>query len=706
MPAYYNREGYGEGSGSVRYRGRGRGGFGQAGRESGSGGGRGYGRGGSRHGGERYNKWNEGGGRHGGSGGYRESSYGQSRFRDGPGSSWSGSGFGHFKERGGSSELHRSLSHLRGRESKIAMNILNAVLASDSSGMSGGGGERWDNGPPPRKMRRMDWDGVRSPPMHRDPQRERRIDPRKMKLKGYRGISGYARGPLEYREVTQTQLREMEMARLEMPRPEKKESKDSEKKSSATEAKQVNQDVKEGEQERATAEGDSPPAEADVKQSGSGDASEEKVADDVEMKDAEAEDKTKVKQEDEVTKKISAPQSHDDTNVVIPRAALKCHMCDMTKFPHTKAYLSHLESKNHEMMAHTFHNRNAAIIDVLMFDSKLACKWKPSKKGGSARCLKCLCFMSTTIQEHCQTTEHTLVSQYSRVSCCGYKYNRAILEEHRLSLRHLKNQWDIEQETRERDEKKEQEEERIESEEAFHEKVYNFKKSNESEEPLTSDTLPPYDATKPIGLNFLYKETLYRCDMCGSHLRNPQHAEYHFRSVDHYFSLCRHLAAEEEKKELERKKLEESMKEEEAKNKEENGDENDNCEDMNNMETVDEAVEDGDGDAHAAGAAADTQASPGNKRADADAEEAVASEDAGEGLERSIDSEEQMDHDKANEEEDGGNIEEDNEWSGEHDQDDAAEGEELVLNSNADGGDDEEEVIDEEGLDYEPGVGV
>ena len=31
-----------------------------------------------------------------------------------------------------------------------------------------------------------------------------------------------------------------------------------------------------------------------------------------------------------------------------------------------------------------------------------------------------------------------LVSRYMEVQCCGYLYNRANVEEHRLSMRHLK----------------------------------------------------------------------------------------------------------------------------------------------------------------------------------------------------------------------------------------------------------------------------
>ncbi|KAK8723792.1 hypothetical protein OTU49_011549 [Cherax quadricarinatus] len=408
------------------------------------------------------------------------------------------------------------------------------------------------------------------------------------------------------------------------------------------------------------------------------------------------EEKQQVKQERQHTKQENSKtlsqedEGQEDTSVIIPRATLMCHMCDMTKFPNTKAYLSHLESKNHEMMARTFHNRNGALVDVLMADSRLVCMRMPKKRSGYSHCPACHFPTNTSIQEHFQTTEHTLVSQFSRVRCCSNRYNRMILEEHRLSLRHLKNQWDIEQETQKKIQKEEEKErERLESDASFHKEVYSLKTSNNCEEELTPATLPPYDPDKFIGLNYLYKEKLYRCDLCRSELRNPKHTEYHFRSIDHYYNLCRHLTEEEEKKELERKKLEVTNKEqEELKTRENNGDENDSCEDMNNMETVDEALEDADMDAQAGGSHAQVSADDKN-------EGASSSADTTRGLERSSDNQKQLQQE---------NEEEQCAGSG-NNQEEADDGEDMVLHTKTDVGDDEE-VMDEEGLDYEPGVGV
>ncbi|KAG7168003.1 Midasin-like 7 [Homarus americanus] len=413
-------------------------------------------------------------------------------------------------------------------------------------------------------------DGVRSPPVHKYPQRERLFDPRKAKRT--KGQSGYSRGPVEWLKLDHFMKRKMEMARLEMPRPEKRESKDTEEKTPAAEGKK---EAKEGEPESATAKGgsDAPPPDATQRQSSTplptaavasarrgivestrlilpsaelrpllAPSAGVTVHSDSATADGSKDSETDAKRKDDSKKK---DESHDETNVVIPRAALKCHMCAMPKFPSTKSYLKHIEGKQHAILADCFHDRNIAVMDLLMAESKLACKWRP-RKGGSKRCRKCECFMITNIQQHCQTTEHT-------------------------------NQWDIDQKNTEMQEQEEEEEKR-----------------------------------KEMGLKFLYRETQYRCEICRTHLRNAPHAEYHFRSVDHYTNLCSHLAEEKasflcvclalEKKELERyrKRLEISPHQEQESKAKENaaGDDDDNFEDMNNMETVDEALEDVDMETH------------------------------------------------------------------------------------------------------------
>ncbi|KAK4306720.1 hypothetical protein Pmani_021478 [Petrolisthes manimaculis] len=737
MPGYHgdgDGGGGGGGGGGDRYRGRGRGGF-WGKRDGGGGGGRGYshrgggGGGGGRYGGDRH-RWSDGGGgggggREGSSRGYKDYNQYNPRYRDGPSTSqsinpWqSGSGMSSRGGGGGggggkrpgmeATELLRSLSefgHISSKESRIAIDILKSVLGSDSAGSSRDG---WD-GPPARKMRRMDWGGAgrSSPPLHK--YRDRPYVNRRNQ--DYRGRG---RPRLDYRKLTHSQLKEMEMARLEMPRPEKKEVKDQGKKSSGgkrvREGNEEEKEEEEGKEEGAARSG-SPVQEG--KQSGSESGKE---------KDAE-------------TREKKTDEAYPDSQNFFPRSALKCHMCDMVKFPNTKAYLSHLGGKNHELITQTFHSRCAATIEVLMAESKLACKRQPKKNtSGSRRCFKCECMISSSLQEHCKTTEHTLVSRYLDVKCCGNSYNRANAEEHRLSLRHLKNHLNLEEvrkenerkemdkkveellkeditsgenkgldeiqedekkvsdekkkeekkteeeskdilvtedtditekldkteeaeekavekieqdaekdskvdEKKEEDveikeekipedekkpldeekektpeekqkEKEEQERREAAAEEAFHSEVLSLweqhhcqntvvEKGEEEEDKETEKdslpvtTLPPYDPDQPIGLEYLYKEVQYRCDVCLSVLRSAHHAEYHFRSTDHYHAMTRLLTLQVEEEMEKKKQQEEEAARRRREAERDDGDERrrDDEDDLHNMETVDEAGED------------------------------------------------------------------------------------------------------------------
>lgn len=89
--------------------------------------------------------------------------------------------------------------------------------------------------------------------MHKYPYRERPYHPGHHEYRGRgRGGAGMVpRSPHCYRKMSNSQLREMEMARSEMPHPDKKEKKDLERKTSGVKR------VREGneEKEKASAEG-------------------------------------------------------------------------------------------------------------------------------------------------------------------------------------------------------------------------------------------------------------------------------------------------------------------------------------------------------------------------------------------------------------------------------------------------------------------
>lgn len=92
-------------------------------------------------------------------------------------------------------------------------------------------------------------DGARSPHMHKYPYRERPY-PGHHQYRGWdQGRAGMVpRSHHCYRKMSNSQLREMEMARSEMPHPDKKEKKDLEKKTSGGVKR-----VREGDEEKEKA---------------------------------------------------------------------------------------------------------------------------------------------------------------------------------------------------------------------------------------------------------------------------------------------------------------------------------------------------------------------------------------------------------------------------------------------------------------------
>ncbi|XP_050729209.1 glutamic acid-rich protein-like [Eriocheir sinensis] len=583
-------------------------------------------------------------------------------------------------------------------------------------------------------MRRLDWDGARSQHMHKYPYRERPYHPGHNEYRGRgRGGAGMVpRSPHCYRKMSNSQLREMEMARSEMPHPEKKEKKDLERKTSGVKR------VREGneEKEKASAEGTA---------GEEGTQSEEKKEKETdEGKEESEEAKEKTEEDKEATKKDTKEEKEEETkekkkekettetdesrdpNIVFPRTALKCHMCDMTKFPNIKAYLSHLGSKNHERIAHVFHSRCAASMDLLIAESKLyneqvhvrctssfspqlANRRKSRLRGKTRWCNECDCTMSPNPKEHCQSTEHTLVSRYMEVQCCGYVYNRANVEEHRLSMRHLKNQisYDEAQQARRERDKELRAVMTKEEETAFHRTVHEFKKEGMEQqkedglEELTTANFPPHDPNKPFGLDMLYKETRYQCDLCLCILDSPRQARYHFRSLEHYHNICNSLTAIEEAKELERKKKEEEEKAAKAAEEEEGkeadkgktektkDDAEEEEEDISNMETVDVAEEDGEGEGEE-----EEEEGEGEEEEHQEFEEEAAGEEGGEGEEEEVgegeEEEEEQEEEggersqnKANEEEEDAEMKEGTEQQ---------EGEEV---GEGEGGEQEEEYDEE-----------
>lgn len=262
----------------------------------------------------------------------------------------------------------------------------------------------------------------------------------------------------------------------------------------------------------------------------------------------------------------------------LPREALQCHMCGLSKFPDIKSYMRHLESRRHETLKYSFHAKGAAILHFLRANSKLASQRKMLKslrrgiKGPIMRCRKCQCEVFGYIREHAKTVEHIVLRNYLRVVCCNTTFfNRVDLEEHRLSLIHLKNQLEEEQKRQKMEAENQVEEIGVEENEEgkiFADTIKHMKQKTQFAEVTNPENLMPYDPAVPQGLNFIWKRSHYRCKACPQvRLTTADDTEEHFKSLDHYNNLMAHLKAIEEEKEKKRLEEEEEARKAELERK-------------------------------------------------------------------------------------------------------------------------------------------
>ncbi|KAG7175024.1 Zinc finger protein on ecdysone puffs-like, partial [Homarus americanus] len=425
------------------------------------------------------------------------------------------------------------LTQMGSTESKLALNILNAVLSTGPG--DEGHPHNVDIGPPANKMRRMERDGghgnhrgrthsppVRPPPVRKFPQRDQQYNPRRSwdNTSPHRGRGGYSYGTAGRLMVTNYQLRKTAKAKRGKPRPDTKENKGPAKnqKKVRSEATPAATAGTAGGQKGDKSEGDGSSASAGPKKSETkddpknGTEETEEAADDAE--NTEAMDTTENDEDKDMKAKKEA---------FVPREILKCHMCDVDNFYSINCYQKHLDSKAHKTTANAYHEQGASILEVLRAEAKLACQrqilkaWKNGARGNLMTCGKCQCKIAGSLQDHNKSVVHSLVAQYLKVKCCGHAYTiRGALEEHRLSLLHFKWQMEMEQEMKEREEKK-MEVEGVSTEEdalqMFYDAVEKYK-ANNCEEEVTSDTIPPYDPAVPVGLHMIGTKSHYRCKVC------------------------------------------------------------------------------------------------------------------------------------------------------------------------------------------------
>ncbi|KAG7174984.1 hypothetical protein Hamer_G015193, partial [Homarus americanus] len=385
----------------------------------------------SRHGGQMLNPWESGVVPMANSGNVSHGGY---MPHGGGGGGGGGSLLGEFR---GSSDIVGSINHLsqmNNPESKLALNILNAVLSKDEGHQSG-----WNSGPPVNKRRRMDMDGgydshrgqTYAPPMHHQvqvhkfPQQDQQFGPRRAGnfASPRRGRGGRFIGQAGRQMTTQQQFRKTVTVKKGKPINNKGNAKVQKKKGETASGAATGTA---GGQKGDKTEGGGSSATADPKQSDEA----EKEAGSGEENAAEGEaGKDDQKTDDKTSKKV------------------------------VKSFRNHLESKNHEQMERSFHMKGVSILQFLRAQSKVINAFstfvefvndvlaaqrnlmKLRRKGTNGRimkCTKCQCPFMGSLAEHTKTREHSMVSNYTKCSPCRLWFeNRIELEKHRLSFLHL-----------------------------------------------------------------------------------------------------------------------------------------------------------------------------------------------------------------------------------------------------------------------------
>ncbi|KAK3855710.1 hypothetical protein Pcinc_037906 [Petrolisthes cinctipes] len=436
------------------------------------------------------------------------------------------------------------LQQMESPQSKVALNLLDAVLAANSK-KSQREEPSW-SGYPPNKMRRMD-------PLVRDGghgnrrgwtrdhqyQTPRVWNPEDSQLarasQSY-GSPGHQTMGLPFRKVAK--------AKRGKPKPDTRnkgpgnyqQKKKSEAASTAAANTPNSQKGKVSEDDSSATAG---PIQSSVAESPSSDADKGKFS----MQNSE--------------------QKQD-----IPKEALKCHMCDLNKFKSIWGFLRHLQSKEHYWSADSFHLHGLNTLSLLRLDAKLtsqrqmtALYMKNKKEEDLSFCPKCECRVVGSMDEHQKTVEHKLVNDYMKGKCCGRFFNKkGAFEEHRVTLQHLKTQHSMKEKQQLLksfvDEEGTEDVPEEQAMQMFKDATLKCKDEANEEEEITSSTLPPYNPKEAVGVHLLGTRSHYKCLVCPESklMEAVENVNKHFRSMSHYLNLLAYVN-EKQKEKLKAKKL-------------------------------------------------------------------------------------------------------------------------------------------------------
>ncbi|KAL7637391.1 UNVERIFIED_CONTAM: hypothetical protein RMT77_012119 [Armadillidium vulgare] len=233
----------------------------------------------------------------------------------------------------------------------------------------------------------------------------------------------------------------------------------------------------------------------------------------------------------------------------IPVAALYCHMCKHGNFTSVKTYLYHLDGVKHRKTAMAFHARNETTLDYLRTNAQLANVRFGGKESGvpTSQCTVCSAIIKESFKRHRKLLEHRIVNKFLSPTCCGrYFKNRYDMNEHRLSLPHLRKIYEANEEK-----KICLEDVKAKPGKWNHDDIVKqlMSRNPVSESHLTFHNIPPFDGNTFIGIKFLRPKEATYCKPCKILLPvGIRTLERHMASLEHYDNVMDYLREKRKRK--------------------------------------------------------------------------------------------------------------------------------------------------------------
>ncbi|XP_064096868.1 uncharacterized protein LOC135208520 isoform X1 [Macrobrachium nipponense] len=320
----------------------------------------------------------------------------------------------------------------------------------------------------------------------------------------------------------------------------------------------------------------------------------------------------------------------------LPLEALYCHMCDQSKFSSVDSYLMHQIGKKHVAMTRSFYAKSNATYHVLKSDVKMELRRDLSIANvpTDGYCPTCD-VPKWGKSHHMGIAANRLLHRFVKPLCCNNQRfaSRLQYENHRLSLKHLENDYKKMVASEERFKKRlselkeemktegmeeeikqiEEEEERIGKlftvaerikaiwtllvpkmnslgKEKLPDKIVKLKTLREinlrMKKPIKNTVqLVPFDPSEPVGIGNMIVSTHFRCSICSKSIEPDKESVLaHCSSEDHYKNALRKQEEMRNAEKLAQEKKEEDDEGSDGEQKEEEVENNDDIGDDEPME--------------------------------------------------------------------------------------------------------------------------